>query len=56
MTQREELKLVYREDRLERIELEGKRIDGLSKLIKNVECPSIEELREVYELRYEYGS
>ncbi len=55
MTQREELKLVYREGKFERIELEWKRIGGLSTLIKNVECPSIEELREVYDLRCENG-
>lgn len=54
MTQREELKLVYRGGRLEKIELEGKKIGALSTLIKGIECPSIEELREIYELRYEY--
>ncbi|MEK6897234.1 MAG: hypothetical protein AABW93_01745 [Nanoarchaeota archaeon] len=53
MTQREELKLVYRKGKLERIELEGERLGGLSTLIKDVACPSIEELRETYELIYD---
>ena len=54
MAQREELKFIYRNDGLEEIELEGRRIAGLSTLIKGVECPSIEELRVVYDLKFEY--
>ena len=54
MAQREELKLIYRESKLEKIELAGRRIAGLSTFIKGVQCPSVEELRVVYDLKFEY--
>ena len=50
---RKELKLIYRNDRLERIELEGVPLEGLRVLSEGIETPTLEDLRKKYRLEYE---
>ena len=50
------LKLIYRGNKLEKIELEGVPLGGLAVLTLEggSEVPSLEELRKVYNLEYEF--